>query len=179
MISLTQLSLNETSFLVKITSAVVILFLGYIFGRVLSNLLRNILKSLEIDRIIRQETRFKFKLESRLTSLLKYCIYLFSLLWAMNQLEIPTTVILIVIALGVVFVIMLIILNLADIIPNFIAGLKLKHKKFIHSGQEISVENLEGTILDIGLVETKLKHKDQVLMIPNNVLLKKKVKILK
>ncbi|MDD5254035.1 MAG: mechanosensitive ion channel [Candidatus Nanoarchaeia archaeon] len=177
MIDLSVLNPNEATLVVKLISAIVILFLGYIFGRILTNLLKNILSNLEIDRILRTETRFKFKIESRLIALLKYGIYLFTIFLALNQLGINPSIVYIIVFLGVLFVIILIGLNVIDVIPNIISGLKIKHKKIIRNNQYIHVGNFEGTVIHIGLIETRLKHKEHFLIIPNSVITKNKVKV--
>jgi small-conductance mechanosensitive channel len=179
MVNLNYFNLNEAFILVKIASIVVILIGGYIFAHILSNLVKNILKNLEIDKIISRESKFKFKIESRLVNLVKYGMYILTVLLIMKQLNIDEKIIFLVITLGIVGSLFLVLLNLADIIPNFIAGIRIKNKKNIKEGQKIKVGDIEGRIIDIGLIETKLKHKEHALVIPNRLLIKKRVKLMK
>ena len=65
------------------------------------------------------------------------------------------------------------ILAVKDFIPNFVAGLTLYQKRNIKPGEKILVNNIEGEILNISLLETKVRTRNgDIVYIPNSILTK-------
>ena len=72
--------------------------------------------------------------------------------------------------------VLFIILSLKDLIPNIAAGFLLHHRKFINKGENITVKDIKGKIIDITLTEIKLETKNKdVVIIPNSVLIKNEI----
>jgi small-conductance mechanosensitive channel len=67
-----------------------------------------------------------------------------------------------------------------DFIPNLVAGLFMLKKTEIEKGKRIKAGNVEGTVVEIGLIETKIKtKKGDEIYIPNSTLTKEKLVVKK
>ncbi|MDD5331503.1 MAG: mechanosensitive ion channel [Candidatus Nanoarchaeia archaeon] len=179
MFDIATLNISQSEIIVRVTSAIVILFLGYLLGRVLSNLLRGVLRNLEVDSVVKEQTKIRLKLENKVVLITRYVVYVLTILFAMKQLQLNRIVIIVVLILGILFLLYLSFINLMDIVPNFFAGIKIKIKKIIKEGQEVGIREFEGKVIKIGLFETQLKHGENILIIPNIVVTKNKVRFLK
>ena len=63
---------------------------------------------------------------------------------------------------------------------NMFAGLFIHQKRFIKEGDILKVDNTEGKVVHINLVETKIETKQgDIIYIPNSLLTKKTVMKLK
>ena len=73
-----------------------------------------------------------------------------------------------------------IILAFKDFIPNITAGFYMHAKKLINEKDNIKFNGIEGKVLHVGLVETRiLVKKKEVVYIPNSLLLKKEITVKK
>lgn len=65
------------------------------------------------------------------------------------------------------------ILEIKDFFPNFVAGILIYQKRNFKEGDNIKVQNIDGIISDISLIETKIITKDKdTIWIPNSMLIK-------
>jgi small-conductance mechanosensitive channel len=99
---------------------------------------------------------------------------------ALNQLGLTTTLLYILLTIILVILVGFIILAFKDFIPNIVAGFMIHQKDKIKSGDKIKVKDIEGKVVHVNLVETRIitKKKDTV-YIPNSMLTKNEVIILK
>jgi len=76
------------------------------------------------------------------------------------------------IAAGIIILIILsTFLGIKDFIPNAMAGFFIQRKKEFRIGQRIRVKGMQGTIIEITLLETKIETKNgDIIFIPNSVL---------
>jgi len=158
---------------IKIIIAIVILIFGLVFGRFLGKLTKKITKELEIDRILQEQARIHFSVEDLLSSIIQYTVYIITIIIALNQLGLARTVMYIILAVILVIILIMMILALKDFVPNIIAGFFIHQKKLIEKGDRIKIKDVEGTILYISLVETKIRTKSKdIVYIPNSLLMK-------
>ncbi len=171
--SLESLSSKISDFTLNLIAAIVILLLGLVIGRFLGNLTKRILHELELDKLLKEQTRFKIPLEQFFGSIVKFIIYFTAIIFALNQLGLQTAILNIILIIILVSLVIFIILAVKDFIPNLVAGLFLHQKRNIKPGERIEVNNLEGEIVSVTLVETKLRTKSgEIVYIPNSVLTK-------
>ncbi len=165
-----QAAIAESS--IKLVAAIAILLLGLVFGRFLSKLTQKILSEIELDRVLR-ESNIKIPLEQILSNLIKYIIYVGALIMALNQAGLTTPIFNIILTIIFILIIASVILSVKDFIPNLIAGIRVSRKYNIKEGNKIKVLNIEGTIIETDLVETKIRTKNNdIIFIPNSVLTK-------
>ena len=73
-----------------------------------------------------------------------------------------------------------IILAVKDFVPNAVAGFIIYQKKKIKVNDIIQVNNIEGKVIELALLDTKIKVKsNDIVFIPNSLLIKSEVKIIK
>ncbi|MFH1209227.1 MAG: mechanosensitive ion channel domain-containing protein [archaeon] len=158
---------------IKVIVALVIIIFGLVFGRFLGKLTKKLLKELEVDRILKEQTRINFSVEDLLGSIVQYIIYIIAIIIALNQLGLTQTILYIVLGAILVIIIIIIILALKDFIPNIIAGFFIHQKSLISKGDRIKIKDVEGTILYVSLIETKIKTRTKdIVYIPNSLLIK-------
>ena len=161
---------------VSLVAAIVILLIGLVIGRFLGNVVRRILRELELSKILKEE-RVKFPLEEVLSNGVKYIIYFIAVVLALNQVGLTSAIINILLGIIFVLIIIFIVLAFKDFIPNVMAGFFSHQRRDIKEGDSIKVKNIEGKIIGINLVETKIKTKGgDTIYVPNSFLTKNDVK---
>ncbi|MEK6907447.1 MAG: mechanosensitive ion channel domain-containing protein [Nanoarchaeota archaeon] len=170
---LNSLSSKLSDLTLNLVAAVVILLVGLVVGRFLGNLTRKVLHELELDRLLKEQTRFKIPLEQFLGSLVKFIIYFIAIIFALDQLGLQTAILNVILAIILIILVVFMILAVKDFIPNLVAGLFLHQKRNIKPGEKIEVNNIEGEVVNVTLVETKLRTKSgDIVYIPNSILTK-------
>src|SRR3989344_1247513 len=161
---------------VSLVAAIVILLIGLVIGRFLGNVVRRILRELELSKILKEE-RVKFPLEEVLSNGVKYIIYFIAVVLALNQVGLTSAIINILLGIIFVLIIIFIVLAFKDFIPNVMAAFFIHQRRDIKEGDNIKVKNIEGKIIGINLVETKIKTKSgDTIYVPNSFLTKNDVK---
>lgn len=164
---------NLNNITINLISALVIIIIGLIVARFLSNLTRKILNEVELDKILKEKARIKVPIAEFTSSIVKYAIYLITIVLALNQLGLKDIILNIVLTIVIIILIIFIVLSLKDFVPNLIAGLFLYQKRSINPGEVIEVNGIEGEVLSLNLFETKIKTKNhEIVYIPNSVLTK-------
>ncbi len=180
MIGFTQANVFLNNTLAKLVAAIVILLLGLLFGRFLSKLLSKILKEINLNLFLKDELKVNFPAEEFISRVVMYIIYFTALILALNQIGLTTTVLYTILITILVIIVILTALAFKDFVPNITAGFYIHHREHLKKGDNISVDNVKGKILDINLIETRIKTKegDEVL-VPNSLLLRNKVEVRK
>jgi len=165
------IEINNT--LLRTIAAIILFLAGIIVANILSKLTKKLLKELEVNKILKTKLNIKLPIENIISGTLKYLIYFITIILALNQLGI-TTKILYVIFIGIMVVIITtILLSIKDFVPNIISGFIIHKKNKINVGDKIKVKNLEGKVIEINLLETKIENKDkEVIHIPNSLITK-------
>lgn len=167
------LSSRLSDLTINLIAVIVILLVGLVVGRFLGNLTRKTLHELELDRLLREQTRFKIPLEQFIGSLVRFIIYFIAIIFALNQFKLQTAILNIILIIILIILSAFIILAIKDFIPNLVAGLFLHQKRNIKVGEKIEVNNIEGEIVNMSLFETKIRtHRGEIIYIPNSVLTK-------
>ena len=165
--------------LVKLIVAIAIILLGLVFGRFLGNLTKKLLHELEINRVLSEQAKLNIPLEEFISSIVRYLIYLIAVITALSQIELASTIFYILVGLILATLLAFVILAVKDFIPNAVSGFILHKKNKFKIGDTIEVNNIKGKIIEISLLETKIKVKSKdIVFIPNSLLTKSEVKIL-
>ena len=153
--------------------AVTIILIGFIMGRIIGRIIRRFLHEVEVDALFRRTTKFKISIEEILSGLASFFVYFVTVIMALNQLGLTTTILYIISAGVVVLIILSIFLSVKDFIPNLIAGIFIHEKRNVKKGDYIQFKDIGGKIIDINLVETKIEtNRGDLLFIPNAHLMK-------
>jgi small conductance mechanosensitive channel len=165
-----------TGYILNIVIALTIILIGFVFGRMIGKMTTNLLHEIELNMLFKKATNNKFDIEGRSGSFLKYLIYFFVILTALNQLGV-TSYLLYIIAIAIVlFIIISLTLGIRDLIPNMFASFTLHRRGFVAVGDSIKVKDIKGKILSIDLIETKVETKQgDIIAVPNVVLVRNEV----
>lgn len=160
----------------KIITTLIIIFVGLIVGRIIGKVIYRVLHELELNKIIKKTTKIKISLEKIISNFVSYFIYFITMIMALTQLGLTTTVLnIIIITIAIVFIITLFFI-IKDFFPNIIAGIFILQKNYLKKGEYIKVEDKKGQIININLIETTIKtNKGDIIYIPNSIVLKKEI----
>ncbi len=162
--------------LINIIVALLIFFIGFIIGKLLGKILKKVLRHMNLDYFLRKTLGFKVSAEDILSGSVSYFIYIISFIMALNQLGLSTAILQMVIGGVIVIIVISIILSIKDFLPNVVAGLVLREKAFVSENDVIRIKDIEGKVVELGMVETIIqnRHGDRI-FIPNIVFTKNEV----
>ncbi|MDD5087025.1 MAG: mechanosensitive ion channel [Candidatus Nanoarchaeia archaeon] len=160
----------------KIVVAVIIILIGLVVGKILGKVVKNLLHSIEFNSIMKKATGIKISLEEGISFFVSYFIYFLFIVMALNQLGLTTVVLHMISGAILIIIIISIFLSIKDFMPNMFSGIFIHKKKFINVGDTIKVDNTEGKVIHINLVETKIETKrGDIIYLPNSLLTRNKV----
>ncbi len=162
--------------MINILVAMLIFFIGFILGRLLGRILKKVLRHMNLDFFMRKTVGLKFSLEELISGTASYFIYIISFIMALNQLGLSTAILQMVIGGAIAIIVISIILSIKDFLPNVMAGMVLREKSFISENDVVRIKDIEGKVVEMGLIETVIqnKHGDRI-FIPNIVFTKNEV----
>ena len=162
--------------MINILVAMLIFFIGFIFGRLIGRVLKKVLRHMNLDYFVRRTVGLKFSLEELIAGSVSYFIYVISFIMALNQLGLSTAILQMVIGGAIVIIVISIILSIKDFLPNIMAGMVLREKSFISENDIVRIKDIEGKVIELGLIETIIqnRHGDKI-FIPNIVFTKNEV----
>lgn len=161
---------------INILSAFLILIITLVIANIVVNILKRILRGIELNHLLERELKIKLHLEQTLTSISKYIIYLVGLIAILNKLGISTKIIWTIFGVILLLILIFTILSLKDLVPNILAGIYINQTKKIRIGETIKIKNIEGKVLAIKLLETKIETKNkETVFVPNSILNKEEI----
>ncbi|MDP2908530.1 MAG: mechanosensitive ion channel [Nanoarchaeota archaeon] len=168
-------NLSSEGWMIKLVAAIAILLIGMVAARIISRIIKKILEELEVNRILKEQAGITLPVEEFISSLAKYLIYLIAVIWALAELGLQTIILYIILIVLLVVLVSFIVLAFKDFIPNITAGFFIHQKNIIKKGDIIKVKEIEGRVVNVGLVETVIKADGDTIYIPNSVLTKNEV----
>lgn len=159
----------------KIIVAVVILLIGFILGRIAGRIIYRIMHEIEFDKALKRGG-MHFTVEKPVSHLVTYFIYFMAIIWALNAIGLTTTILNMISAAALVLIIVSILIAIKDFIPNVISSFFIFKKRLIEEGDIIKIDNLQGKVKNISLIETEiLTRKGDIIHIPNATLTNKEL----
>ena len=169
MINETVASVVETaqSYVSLIVEGVIILLVGFGLGILAQKLLAKILKEVELNQIM-SKVGVTYNLEKWISAIVSYVIYLVSIVIFLENLNIASVVVYLLLGAVLMLLVLTLIVGLKDVIPNFVAWLVLQKDEKITVGRRVEVKEIAGRVDKIGYLETEIKtdHGD-ILYAPN------------
>ena len=159
--------------------AFVIFLVGLVLGRLAGNFVTKILKELEVGKVVKKATKKKTKIERNVGKIVSWVIYIFAAIIALDQLGLTTPLLTWMGIALLVLVVLAFALGIKDYIPNLMAGFVIQTKSLFKEGDDVSVADVQGTVVRIGLVETELKNKGDHIFVPNATFTEQKLHVKK
>ncbi len=160
--------------------AIIILLTGLVVGRLLGKFVQRLLQELELNKIIWKATNFKISFEELIAKAVTFLVYFTTVIMALAQIGVATTVLNIILIAMLVIIIASILLGFRDFFPNIISGIFIYKERYLREGDKIEIDDMQGKIIRMSLTETSIKtDKGDVIYLPNSILAKKTVKKLK
>ena len=157
----------------RIITALIILLIGFIVAKVLSRLIERGLKEIRLNRMIREVSGIKVSVEEIISHFILYFVYFVSIIMALRHLGIATDVLNILSGVIILLIGVFILLSVKDFIPNVISGIFMHQKSTLKMGDTITFNEMTGKIIEMTLLDTKIKTaKGDILIIPNSSLTK-------
>jgi small-conductance mechanosensitive channel len=158
----------------------VLLLIGFILGKILGRLIYKFMHSFEVNETFSRLTGTTLKIEEIAETFTTYFIYFVTIVIVLQQIGLVSTI-LHMIAEGIIILIVLsTFLGIKDFIPNAISGFFMHSNKKFKVGQKIKVKGMQGKIIEINLLETKIETRNgDIIFIPNSVLSKTEVTYIK
>ena len=141
-------------FTIKVVVAIIIFYVGRIIARLATKMLRNVMQSQEVDKI----------LESFVCNLVYWALMLFVIIAAINQIGVQTTSLIAVmgaagLAVG---------LALQGSLANFASGVLIVMFRPYRVGDFVEAAGISGTVLQVQILTTIMKTGDnKQIIIPN------------
>ena len=164
------LFVSYSQVLTNLVASLLIIGFGILVGNILFVLARKIFQSFEVERILHDQG-YQFPVEQFVSSLIRYVTYIAGLIWGLTFLGLETTVLYIVLFVILGLLTGFILLAFKDFIPNFVAGFFLHMTQKVRKGDEIKMDVVEGKVVSVDMLETKIRTADgDVVVIPNVLL---------
>ncbi len=141
-------------FTIKVVVAIIIFYVGRIIARLVTKMLRNVMQSREVDKI----------LESFVCNFVYWALMLFVIIAAINQIGVQTTSLIAVmgaagLAVG---------LALQGSLANFAAGVLIVMFRPYRVGDFVEAAGISGTVLQVQILTTIMKTGDnKQIIVPN------------
>lgn len=157
----------------RLVVAAVVLLIGFVFARIIGKMVSKLLHELELNGIYRAMTGSKISLEGAVSTFIVYLLYFVVVVIALDQLGINTLVFDLIAAGVIIMVFVSIALSVKDFMPNLVAGFMLGKRRSLKVNDRISVKNMTGKVVHIGLLETRVRTLGgDELFVPNSTLIK-------
>ena len=164
----------------RIIIAAIILLVGLILGRIIGLIISNSLKKLQVNSILSEAFGIKYNIEGILSSLASAVVWIYTILLSLSFLGLSKLVSTIIGIIVLVILVLSILLALRDLFPNLIMGVEIQRKELLKVGDLISVDSEDAHVMEIGLLEVILeKGEGERIIIPNSILLRKEIKVIK
>lgn len=166
-------------YLARIVIAVIIILIGFMIGKIVRKVIQRFLHEAELDKLMKK-LDFKGSVEEFLSRTLEYLVYFIAVIIAIDKLGLTITILYIISGAVLLFLIVAFFLGIKDFLPNLIAGIVLMKNNKVKKGQKIKVGSVEGKVINIDFIETKIKtKKGDIIYLPNSLLYKQNVIIKK
>lgn len=156
----------------RIGVVILIVFFGFIVGRIVGRLIFRGLKELELERFFKKTSH---SFEEGVSQVIEYIIYVVTVLIALDTAGILLYLLSSIAGIVVLILALSALLSFRDFVPNLLCGLVLWHKKSIRVGDCVVLGRIVGKVTKFGFLSTQLITKSgDVLTVPNCFVLRKR-----
>lgn len=172
-------SLEANPLVLKATSALLILLVGFIAGRLLGLGLKNILHQFNVDKHLASTIGYRLSLERQLSIVLSTLVYAAAIIIALQKIGVLRYALLIIGGLLAVFVLISLALSFRDAVPNLLAGMSPAYRNSSKAGDTLTIRTIKGTIIKKGLFVTIIREGEDDVRVPNRLFAREEFKVTK
>ncbi len=163
------------SYITRLVIGFVILLVGLCLGILVRKIVYKILQRVELNSVL-AKAGIIHDVESAISLVVAFVIYLVTLVIFLNQLGITSVVVYIVLGAILMLIVLTFVVSLKDVSPNAVAWVVLMRLGKIKVGSKVEVCEIKGVVERIGLLETEIKTgQGDVLYVPNSLFVKQKM----
>ncbi len=156
--------------------AIILLLAGLIIGRLAGRLIHKILEEVELNKLLRKAAGIRFGVDEIISHLVSYAIYVIAIIMALDQIGVASAFLKIISLAIIIIIIASIVLGIRDFFPNILSGIFIAQKRLLSKGDKVRIGDIEGNIIDINIMETRIvTRKGDIIYMPNSILSKKEV----
>ena len=150
----------------KIIAGSIIFFLGFMIGKLFSNILKKIFYEIDLNDKFSNILLNKINIEKIIVKFVEYSIYTVTIILTLRKLGIASFIVKGLIIFGIALIILTIILDLKDLIPNMIAYIKIRKNKYYTKGDRIKIHLASGIVKKISFITTRIitDHNDELVI---------------
>ena len=161
--------------ILNILQFAIVISIGIIITKIVTDMISRFLKSPEIKKII-SKMGYEGPIIEFVVLVVRYVLYFVTFIVALAQFGFANFVFDILIILIALFIIVLILFSLKDFVPNASAGIYLNVVKSIRKGDVLRIGNYHGRVVDMDLVSITLQDESgRLIIIPNSNIVKKDI----
>lgn len=172
----TQAIFYENPLVVKLVAALLIILAGIILAKLASKLAKHLLHNINLDKNAKKAIGKHILLEKTISNITSILIVTASIIIALEQLTITKYVLLSILSIATLLILISLLLNIKDLLPNIHAGITFIGDKNIKKGKKLKLKRAQGTITHVGLLKTIIKDEEDHYIIPNKLIKKAKEK---
>jgi small conductance mechanosensitive channel len=170
--SIFHISKIFSGYFVRISTVFIVLLIGFILARFLGKVTKKIFVYLKINEVITKKGT-KISTGFIVSTSIEYLVYLFSIIFALNELGLSTIVINIILlciaVLSIILITTIAVLGINGFSANILAGIYIYVTGRVKKGMHIEIAKHKGEVTKIELLEIILKcSEDEHIYIPNS-----------
>lgn len=142
----------------RITTALVTLFVGIIIAKLAGKITKHILEQAEINRLLK-ESGIK-AIDQRIAAIAEYTIYIFTALLILQELGLTRIVLTIVIVFAAAILTITLLISIRNVIPNLIHGIRVRKAYKDKVGKEVKIGYVKGKLKRIGPLQSIVHEKE-------------------
>ena len=167
------------SYFYTIAVGIAILLIGFAIGILVKKFLHRLLKEIGLNKVF-SKVGVTYNLETVISSIASYVIYLFTIVIFLDKLGIKSVVLYLFVGGVLMLLILTFLVGLKDVIPNFVAWIFIQRKGKVQEGHHVNVREIAGVVEKVGYLETEIKTEmGDILYVPNSLFLKSKLRVKK
>lgn len=156
--------------------AIVILLAGVILGRLAGRFIHKVLSEVGINRFLRKATGIRLAVDELLANISTYAIYFIAIMMALDQLGLASVVLKVISVAMILIILASIFLGIRDFFPNIMAGIFITQRRLLRKGDMVRAGDIEGEIVEINLVETRIRTaRNDIIYLPNSLMAKREL----
>jgi len=170
----TEIWQRSLSYFDKLIISIIILLIGLVIGLLIKKIAERVLREVDYNGIVRK-MGITVNAEKITGTLLSYAAYAATIFLLLDWWGIAFIVFNLIVGGLVLLAGLGLITGLKDVIPNFLAGWKLKKNKELARGKKIEIQGINGVIEKMGYLKVILRTgKEDILHVPNAFFVKGK-----